>query len=130
MFRMERIAIIVLCLFLALPLAALAPVSDDIGAVAVSVEEGTITDTALRAVREEYTESWLERYAASPLIFGEAYSSLLSGLLPLGNPIAGIERNGAVDIQDLESGTELSFIFQDGRLAAVYPSKVPELPES
>ena len=130
MFRMERIAIIVLCLLLPLPLSALAPVSAEIGEVAVSVDDGSITDTALKAAREEYTESWLERYAASPLVFGEAYSSLLSDILPLGNPIAGIERNGAVDIQDLESGTVLSFIFQDGRLAAVYPSKVPELPES
>ena len=130
MFLMERIAIIVLCLLLPLPLSALAPVSAEIGEVAVSVDDGSITDTALKAAREEYTESWLERYAASPLVFGEAYSSLLSDILPLGNPIAGIERNGAVDIQDLESGTVLSFIFQDGRLAAVYPSKVPELPES
>lgn len=130
MFRMERIAIIVLCLLMPLQLSALAPVSADIGVVAVSVEEGSITDTALKAVREEYTESWLERYAASPLIFAEAYSSLLSGILPLSDPIAGIERNGAVDIQDLESGTVLSFIFQEGRLAAVYPSKVPEFPES
>ncbi len=130
MFRMERIAIIVLCLLLPLPLSALAPVSAEIGEVAVSVDDGSITDTALKAAREEYTESWLERYAASPLVFGEAYSSLLSDILPLGNPIAGIERNGAVDIQDLESGTVLSFIFQEGRLVAVYPSKAPEFPES
>ena len=130
MFPMKRIAIIGLSLLLTLPVHSVAPVSEGIGAIATAVEEGSITDTALKAAQEEYTESWLERYASSPLIFGEAYSSILSGLLPMGNPIAGKEKNGAVDIQDLESGAVLSFIFQDGRIAAVYPSKASELPES
>ena len=114
-------AAILMIMMLPFTLPAIAPSSGDIGEIAVYAEPGSITDVTLDAVREEYTEEWLEKYTASPYIFGEAYSPVLSDLLPLSNPVAGKESGGAVDILDLATGSITSFIFQDGKIQAVYP---------
>lgn len=116
---MLRTISIISVLLLAFPAFSIAPVSDDIGEVAVQVDAGSITETALSAVKEEYTGEWLGKYAASPYVFGEAYSEILSSSIPFANAIAGKERNGAVDIQDTETGSVLSFVFQDGKIAAM-----------
>ena len=115
---------------LSFSLLAVPPVSRDIGEVAIRVEEGSITETALSASSEPFTEEWLEKYTSSPYVFGEAYSEVLSAVLPLSNPVAGKERNSAVDIQDLDTGTVLSFVFADGLVAAVLPSDRAEGSES
>ncbi len=99
-------------------LLAAAPRSDYISSVAVSVEEGSITELALKAVREEYTESWLERYTDDPILRGEVLSPALSPSLPLSNPIAGTEKGESVQIMDLDTGTVLSLVFRDGRIIA------------
>ncbi len=109
-------------LFIALslsPLFAVAPVSGTIGRIAVSVAPDSITATALEAAGEEYTEAWLEKYAVDKVSFGEAYSPLLSSVLPLSDVVAGEEKGGAVSLMSLEDGTVLSFMFVDGRIAAV-----------
>ena len=116
-----RLKTLIMSLLLVMPLYAVPPVSALIGPVTVHVEDGSLTAMALDAAAGEYTELWLEEHACDPLVFGEAYSELLSSMLPFSNPVAGIEKHGAVDILDLESGKGLSFIFRDGRLAAVYP---------
>lgn len=109
----------ILILLLSSSLYASSPVSGTIGPVQTSVEEGSITGIALKAASEEYTEAWLDQYAVDKVSFGEAYSSLLSDTLPLSDLIASGERNGAVSVMSLESGTVLSFIFTDGRISAV-----------
>lgn len=113
-------------LSIAAVLHATAPVSSQIGAIAVSAAQDSITEKALRASSEPYTESWLEEYTASPYVFGEAYSSVLSTMLPFSNPVAGKERNSAVDILDLDTGSVLSFVFEDGMVAAVLPVRQSE----
>ena len=74
---------------------------------------------ALNAAGEEYTEAWLDEYAVDKVSFGEAYSPLLSSVLPLSNVVAGIEKGGAVSLRSLDDGRVLTFIFSDGRIAAV-----------
>ena len=115
----EYIQVAILILLLSSSLYASSPVSGTIGPVQTSVEEGSITGIALKAASEEYTEAWLDQYAVDKVSFGEAYSSLLSDTLPLSDLIASGERNGAVSVMSLESGTVLSFIFTDGRISAV-----------
>ena len=123
---MLKTACLVCIILSSFPVLAVAPISGAIGEVATEVVPGSITETALEASAELYTEQWLEKYTASPYEFGEAYSDILSDLLPLQNPIAGRERNGAVDVQDLDTGTVLSFVFQDGRIAAILPVRQSE----
>ena len=123
---MHKKALMPIVLSIAAVLHATAPVSPQIGAIAVSAAQGSITEKALRASSEPYTESWLEEYTASPYVFGEAYSSVLSTMLPFSNPVAGKERNGAVDILDLDTGSVLSFVFEDGMVAAVLPVRQSE----
>ena len=112
-------------LLMPLPLFSIAPKSSVIGNVQIKVEEGSITEKALQAVTSDYTEEWLETYTENPLFFGEAYSELLSNLLPLSNVIAGMEENSAVDVMSLDTGAALSLVFQNDYIAAVYPLIVP-----
>ena len=126
---MRKKALMPIVLSIAAVLHATAPVSPQIGAIAVSAAPGSITEKALRASSKPYTESWLEEYTASPYVFGEAYSSVLSTMLPFSNPVAGKERNGAVDILDTATGAVYSFIFRDGKIASCYPSYSAASPE-
>lgn len=118
-----RILVLLLSfLSLSLPLFSSAPVSGTIGQVAVEIVPGSITEIAIEAAGREYTESWLDDYASDKISFGEAYSEMLSSLLPLSDIIAGEEKNNAVTIMSLADGTVLSFIFRNGRIAAVTPA--------
>lgn len=112
----------ILILFCSLPLYAVQPRSETLGMIQTDVNPDSITAIALSAASEEYTEDWLNEYAADKIAFGEAYSSFLSSSLPLENPIASAEKNGAVTLKSLSDGTIISFVFQDGRIAAVSPS--------
>lgn len=104
------------------PLFAVAPVSDEIGRIQTAVADDSITCIALKAAGEDYTESWLDEFAVDKISFGEAYSGILSSLLPLHDPIAGEEKNNAVTLKSLSDGTVLTFIFVDGRIAAISQS--------
>ncbi len=100
-------------------LSAAAPVSDTIGRIQTDVREGSITEIALEAVSSPYTEEWLDAWTFDKIAFGEAYSPILSELLPFDNPVASEEKNGAVTIMDLADGTVLSFIFRNGCIWAL-----------
>ena len=101
---------------------AAVPVSQSIGRIQCEIPSGSVTEIALAAVSEEYTEAWLDEYAVDKISFGEAYSEILSASLPLDNPIAGEEKNSAVTLRSLTDGTVLSFIFQNERIAAISES--------
>lgn len=125
---MHRLAIIIMAL-ISLDVHAVSPVSGKIGPVAVDIEEGSITETALSAVSEPFTEAWLDEYTSDPMMSGEILAPVLSEVLPLENPIAGEEKAGAVDILDLATGSVYSFIFRDGMIASCYPSYSAQSPE-
>lgn len=116
---MRKIAFLIASIMIASSVHAVSPVSASIGRVQGDVKEHSITAIALRAVSEDYTEAWLDAYASDKIAFGEAYSPLLSSVLPMDNPIASEERNSAVAIMDLSTGTVLSFMFRNGRIVAV-----------
>ena len=101
---------------------AAVPVSQSIGRIQCEIPSGSVTEIALAAVSEEYTEAWLDEYAVDKITFGEAYSEILSSALPMTNVIAGSERNGAVTLKSLDNGTVLSFIFRNGRIVAISQS--------
>ena len=124
-----RKALLLLIIALIPALYGVAPSSRKIGPVNVSIESGSISETALAAVSEPFTEEWLERYTSDPMAAGEVLSPVLSSVLPLANPIAGNEKAGAVDILDLATGSVYSFIFRDGKIASCYPSYSPDSPE-
>ncbi|MBO8436262.1 MAG: hypothetical protein IAA97_04725 [Spirochaetes bacterium] len=113
---MRKLLLLILC---CAPLFAVQPRSAVIGMVQTDVQSESITAIALSAASEPYTEAWLEEYAVDKFSFGEAYSPFLSSSLPLDNPIASMEKNNAVTLRSLSDGTVISFIFQDGRIAAV-----------
>ncbi len=105
-----------------MPLYAVAPLSSSIGRIQTDVKDGSITAIALEAAGRSYTESWLDDYASAKVSFGEAYSEILSASLPMDNPVAGTEKNGAVTLMSLTDGTILSFVFRNGRIVAVSPA--------
>ena len=107
-------------------LHAAVPLSESIGRIQTNVDPQSITATALKAAVEEYTEAWLDEYTADPMKAGEILAPVLSSVLPLSNPIAGKEKAGAVDILDLDTGSVLSFVFEDGMVAAVLPVRQSE----
>lgn len=125
---MQKIVLLLMAL-LSASIYAAAPVSGKIGPVAVEIEEGSMTDTVLKAVSEPFTEAWLDEYTADPMKAGEILALVLSSVLPLSNPIAGKEKAGAVDILDTATGAVYSFIFRDGKIASCYPSYSAASPE-
>ena len=111
--------VILIFLIVLSPLHAVAPVSETLGRIQTSVAADSLTALALKAAGESYTERWLEEYAVDKVSFGEAYSELLASVLPMSNVIAGEEKGGAVALRSLDDGTTLSFMFIDGKIAAV-----------
>ena len=117
---MKRAFVLILILSLLSSLtAAVAPVSASIGTVAVEIKKGSSEETAWKAVREEYTDEWLERYAVSPLSFALAYSDELSSLLPLSDYLVSTENGGEVKVLDRVSGKVITFIMKEGGIAAL-----------
>ena len=117
---MKRALVLILILSLLSSLtAAVAPVSASIGTVAVEIKKGSSEETAWKAVREEYTDAWLERYAVSPLSFALAYSDELSSLLPLSDYLVSTESGGEVKVLDRLSGKVITFIMKEGGIAAL-----------
>ena len=99
--------------------ASVSPVSSSIGTVAVEIKKGSSEETVWKAVREEYTDAWLERYAVSPLSFALAYSDELSSLLPLSDYLVSTESGGEVKVLDRVSGKVITFIMKEGGIAAL-----------
>lgn len=71
------------------------------------------------AVREEYTDSWLESYAFSPLEFALAYSDELSGILPLERFLLSSASGNEIKVQDQRTGMVLTFILKEGKIEAM-----------
>ena len=107
-------------------LGAVAPVSVALGPVQVSIEEGSLSELALEALRGEYTEEWLWEYTESPMLFAAAYSPLLHSLLPMDGVLIGEEKDGALKVLDQATGAVLSLSFCGGKLSAVTPLSLPE----
>ena len=117
---MKRALVLILLITLLVSLSAsVSPVSSSIGTVAVEIKKGSSEETVWKAVREEYTDAWLERYAVSPLSFALAYSDELSSLLPLTDYPVSIETNGEVKVLDRVSGKVITFIMKEGGIAAL-----------
>ncbi len=117
---MKRALVLILLITLLVSLSAsVAPVSASIGTVAVEIKKGSSEEVAWKAVREEYTDEWLEKYAVSPLSFALAYSDELSSLLPLSDYLVSTETNGEVKVLDRMSGKIITFIIKEGGIAAL-----------
>ena len=117
---MKRALVLILLITLLVSLSAsVSPVSSSIGTVAVEIKKGSSEETVWKAVREEYTDAWLERYAVSPLSFALAYSDELSSLLPLSDYLVSTESGGEVKILDRVSGKVITFIMKEGGIAAL-----------
>ena len=115
----RALALILLFTLLVSLSASVAPVSASIGTVAVEIKKGSSEETAWKAVREEYTDAWLEKYAVSPLSFALAYSDELSSLLPLSDYLVSTENGGEVKVLDRLSGKVITFIMKEGGIAAL-----------
>ena len=117
---MKRALVLILLITLLVSLSAsVSPVSSSIGTVAVEIKKGSSEETVWKAVREEYTDAWLERYAVSPLSFALAYSDELSSLLPLSDYLVSTESGGEVKVLDRVSGKVITFIMKEGGIAAL-----------
>ncbi len=117
---MKRITVftaVLLSSFLLFP--SVAPISSVLGKISVKPEEGSAEYLVWRAVKKEYSDRWLEDYTSSPVPFALAYSSSLSSLLPLSDYLVSVENDGEVKVLDRESGTVITFIIKEGRIAAL-----------
>lgn len=117
---MKRAFVLILLITLLVSLSAsVSPVSSSIGTVAVEIKKGSSEEIVWKAVREEYTDAWLEKYAVSPLSFALAYSDTLSSLLPLSDYLVSTETNGEVKVLDRLSEKVITFIMKEGGIAAL-----------
>ena len=117
---MKRALVLILLIALLVSLSAsVSPVSSSIGTVAVEIKKGSSEEIVWKAVREEYTDAWLEKYAVSPLSFALAYSDTLSSLLPLSDYLVSTETGGEVKVLDRLSGKIITFIIKEGGIAAL-----------
>ena len=115
----RTLALLLLSVFLFPLCASVAPVSYSIGTVVIEMKKGSSEELVWNAVRREYNDEWLEKYAVSPLSFALAYSSELSSLLPLEDYLVSVETDGEVKVLDRESGRIIIFIIKEGGIAAL-----------
>ncbi len=117
---MKRVLVFTLAVLTSLSLfSAVAPVSTSIGRVVLSPDKGSAEYLVWSAVKSEYSDEWLEKYASSPVPFALAYSSSLSPLLPLENYLVSEENEGEVKVLDINGGSVITFIIKEGRITAL-----------
>lgn len=117
---MKRLIYILLSLAVVFtPLYAGAAYSTRLGNIAVDIKEGSDESIIYKAVREEYSDRWLDEYTSSSLSFALAYSSAFSPLLPLSNFLLSVSVDGRVKVLDQKSGTLLTFVLKEGRITAL-----------
>lgn len=112
-----------LTLFLVLiPLfSVVVPISEKIGTVAVDIQKDSVEEMILRAVNEEFTEEWVEKYAIfdNKEMFIVSYTPLLSTSLPLENAIISVLINNEIRALSLEDNISLTFIIKDGKIEGI-----------
>lgn len=113
---MKRIATALIILISILPAVAVAPVGDAIGTIGIRIEKGGISEKALEAVGDEVSVVWFEKYTTNEKLLVDTFYIPLSEILPFGNPVCSLEKNGAVSLLDLDSGAVVSFTFSSSKL--------------
>lgn len=117
---MKRLLSASLALFVSVFLLyAGAPYSERMGNIAVEIKEGSEESIIYKAVKEEYTDLWLEEYTSSPVPFAVAYSQTLSRLLPMEHFLLSESKDGRVKVLDQASNTLVTFIIKEGRITAL-----------
>ena len=117
---MRRFSLIMLLFLFSLSLhGGIAPQSEKIGRVAVTIEEGSVEEMVLAAVRKEFTLSWLDEYAVTEAGFAPAYSSLLSSLLPMEEVILGVYDGNGISLYSAKDGKKVYFAIKEGRISAL-----------
>lgn len=117
---MKRVFSIMVSLILLSSLAAgIIPQSKRVGIVAVETEEGSVEEMLLTAFQEEFTLSWIERYTLATDTFLEAYSPLLSALLPMEDIVVGTFDGDGISLYSQKSGDWVYIIIKEGRIAAL-----------
>ena len=108
--------LLVILLVVPAMLSAVVPVSRHVGKVDTFPESGSITARAIEAFRAEFTDTWLETYTTADKAIIDFWSDTLLDILPLGNLIAGEEKDGAVSLYDLDEKIYISLVFNEDKL--------------
>lgn len=117
---MKRASLILICIIVSsLLFATINPKSYTIGIVETDLEENSIYTRIYSAMKKEYSDEWLEKYAYSPTSFAVSYSSILSSLLPLDNFLIGKANKDEISVLDLESRKVLKLIIKEGKIFAI-----------
>lgn len=116
---MKRLLTIAL-IFIAFPLcAAIAPVSQILGPVAIEIESGALSEIARNAFVDYFSPEWLEKYTVDDDLFAVSYSSTLASILPMGNLIFGKEGKDGLSFYSQDTMIEVSLVFSDGKISAM-----------
>ena len=118
--KLKKLLVLLLLLLLSFSLfSSVSPISERLGEIATDIKPGTIESLVYSAMKKDYDDKWLERYAFSPYSFAVSYSSILSSLLPIENCLISTFKNDEISVMDQKSGRTLTLIIKEGKIIAL-----------
>ena len=116
--RLSLFLIILLC-FSSFLFSGVIPVSGKVGKVCTEVKEGSVEEMVLKAMGEEFSLSWIEKYCDTSDGFLASYSPLLSSILPMEEIVLGLYDGNSIRLYSRKTGDCLSIIIKEGRISAL-----------
>ena len=110
---------IILVFSLSFLFSRVVPESAKVGRVCVEVEEGSVEEMVLRALKEEFSLSWIENYCDESDAFLAAYSETLSSILPMENVIMGEFDGNGLYFYSQDTPGCFYFVIKEGRITAL-----------
>ena len=99
--------------------AGIAPYSERVGVVCTEIVEGSVEAMVLEALSKEFTLSWIDMYTAGGDAFLEAYSPLLSSILPMSSMVIGRSDGNGVAVYSQNSEITLYITIKEGSISAL-----------
>lgn len=117
---MKKIVLLFILFFISFSIfSSVSPLSGRIGKVCVSPQNGSVEEMVTKAMKSEYTDYWLEKYAHNPISFALLYSEVLSTIIPMENFILSYLDSGEVKVLNLDTNKVLNIKIEEGKILAL-----------
>lgn len=99
--------------------SSVSPLSGRIGRICVSPKKDSVEEMVTKAMKSDYTDYWLEKYAHNPMSFAFLYSEVLSSIIPMDNFILSYFDKGEVKVLNLDTNRVLTIKIEEGKILAL-----------
>lgn len=117
---MKKVVLLFILFFVSFSIfSSVSPLSGRIGKVCVSPQKGSAEEMVTKAMKSEYTDYWLEKYAHNPITFALLYSEVISSIIPMDNFILSYLDKSEVKILNLDTKQVINIKIEEGKILAL-----------